>query len=266
MPWSSRGLAAAATAILTAWLAAHLLTPSPIAPAAAALLAAAAVVLSPRIGWLLSAASLAAGAGLQGRPGAALVLFTAALLPVALQPLKGTSWPLAAFAPVLGALGLAGAWPALAARASTAWRRAALGATGWIWLVLAGPITGLNLYLVRPPGAPIADVWTASLHSTLSDVIWPLFKSGAFAPAIVWALGAAVLPLLIKSRSLALDAVQVVVWATLLALATTMVIDAGTGLGAPRTVLLGAVASGAVALAPSVMTAWRHGRGSPELA
>ena len=132
--WRSRGLGAVATALSTGWLATHLLAPSPVPPTAAALLAAAVVLALPRIGWLSATAALAGTALTQGRPGAALVLTIAALVPVALVPRRGTAWPLAAGAPALGLVGLAGAWPALAGRAwGNAWRRAVLALTGWVW-------------------------------------------------------------------------------------------------------------------------------------
>ena len=59
-----------------------------------------------------------------------------------------------------------------------------------------GPLAGRGLYLTLPRGTPALADWTSSLHASLHHVL-----SGAFAPAMllgatVWALGAAVVPLL----------------------------------------------------------------------
>src|SRR5581483_5899222 len=101
----------------------------------------------------LAAIVLVAALG-EHREGAAIVLALAALAPPLLLPRSGLSWPVCVGAPVLGFAGLAGAWPAIAARAGSFRRRAALGAIGWLWLVLAAPIAGRDLYVRRPAGTP----------------------------------------------------------------------------------------------------------------
>jgi hypothetical protein len=50
--------------------------------------------------------------------------------PALVLPRAGTLWPLPAIAAALGVVGLAGAWPALAANARTIPRRAALATGG----------------------------------------------------------------------------------------------------------------------------------------
>jgi eukaryotic-like serine/threonine-protein kinase len=259
--WRSRGLGAVATALSTGWLATHLLAPSPVPPTAAALLAAALVLALPRIGWLSVTAALAGTALTQGRPGAALVLTIAALVPVALLPRRGTAWPLAAGAPALGLVGLAGAWPALAGRAwGNAWRRAVLALTGWVWLALAGPLASSDLYARRPAGTPAPDVWATSLAVTSHDLLGPLLRSGILAGGLVWAAGAVVLPWLVRSRSLAVNAVLACVWSAVLLSATEVAIAAAHGSGrldAPRTAILGAIAAVFVALSPSLLAAAR---------
>jgi eukaryotic-like serine/threonine-protein kinase len=258
--WPARGLAALVAAGATAWLTAHLLAPSSVAPAATAVLAAGLVLALPRLGWLALTAAIVATATLQHRPGGALVLLIAALIPVALMPRRGVMWPLSAVAPVLGIVGLAGAWPALAARAGGPLRRAALGVTGWVWLVLAGPLAGADLYTKRMPGTPAQDVWTRSLNVTVHEVLGPIFSSGALAAAPVWAIAAVVLPWLFRRRSLALDAVLVTVWAATLVSATQTAIalvDGAHGISAPSTAVAGALASATVALAPRLVRAWR---------
>src|SRR5205814_5814209 len=113
-------------------------------PFAAAGIAALAVALLPRIGWIAAATALVAwlAAPAAGAPGAAVVV-AAALLPVPLLlPRAGLLWSVPALAPLLGLVGLAPAYAAVCGFASTAWRRAALGAAGAIWLVAAEALTG----------------------------------------------------------------------------------------------------------------------------
>ena len=267
--WPARGLAALAAAASTAWLASHLLSPPPVAPAAAAMLAATLVLALPRIGWLAMAAGLVAVATVQHRPAGALAVLLAALVPVVLLPRRGVSWPLSAAAPALGFVGLAGAWPALAARAgNTVWRRAVLGLTGWLWLVVAGLLAGADLYTRRAPGTPPPDVWTASLGAALHDVFARVLSSGALAAAPVWALAAAALPSLVRGRSVAVDIVLVTVWAAIVVFATEAAIGVfggAHGLSAPPTAAVGAVAGALLALSPTLLKAWRSRRHSGSL-
>jgi hypothetical protein len=160
----------------------------------------------------------------------------------------------------LGAVAFAGAWPALAGRAATPWRRAALGAAGWIWLALAGPLSGHALYVTGPADTATPDptVWTTSAHGAFHQVLGPLFSSGVLAPAAVWALAAMSLPWLVRRVSPVSDLVLVVIWSAITALATTAVLAAASG-GAlhTRTAVLGAWAGGIVALVPTVVAMWR---------
>jgi len=256
--WPARAAAALAAAATFAWLLAHLLAPAPITPAAAGLLGGVLVLALPRAGWLTLTAAVSLTAVSQGRPGAALMILLAALLPAVLIARAGTGWPLAAGAPALGVLGLAGAWPAVVGLTRGAWRRAALAATGWTWLVLASQLAGADLYLARLPAAPPREVWTASLQVTVHDLLWPLASAGAFTPAAIWALAAVVLPPLVRRRSLVLDVVRVVGWAALVASATAVALSGGR-LGSPHAEIIGAIASALVALAPSLRAAWRSG-------
>ncbi len=262
--WRSRGVAAMATALSAGWLTGHLLAPSALPPSAAALVAAALVLALPRVGWFTVSTALAIAALAQGRPGAALMVIIIAAVPVVLLARSGTAWALAAGAPALGLMGLAGAWPAVAARAgATAWRRAALGLTGWVWLVLLTPLTTGALYAPRPPALPSADVWTSSLAVTVHDVLGPILGSGTLAGGLAWAGGAVVLPWLVRGRSLAADAVLVCVWSAAMLSASEVLIAGvqGTGrLQAPGTAILGAVAAAVVALSPGLLAAVRAGR------
>ena len=87
-PWPDRALAATASGsrlrgrparlqrplrrAITAWLAANLLAPLPIAPAGAAVIAWLLVLVLPRLGWIAVVLALAGTAAAQQRPGGAL--------------------------------------------------------------------------------------------------------------------------------------------------------------------------------------------------
>ena len=139
------------------WAALAGLTPEPaVQPPVAAAAAAALVALLPRAGWLLAAVAtaLALALGPAPRPGAALLIAALAAGPPLLLRSDGRAWSLPAAAPVLGLLGLAGAYPALAGRAPRWSARAALGALGAWWLVLAEPVLERALVFGPAPGTP----------------------------------------------------------------------------------------------------------------
>ena len=256
LSWPNRALGATAAALGAAFAAVHLLGPLPVAPPALAILTWLLVLTLPRLGWLASGSILVAIAAARHHPGGALVLLFAMLLPLALIPWRATSWPLAIAAPLLGAVGLAGAWPALAGRASGfGWRRAALGAIGYVWVMVASLVLGTDLYMRRPPGTPAPDVWTASLSVTLHDVLLPVVTSGVLIGAVVWGIAAAALPWLLRGRSLAVCCVITAVWSAMLVSATETVVgavDRGHGPGNPRGAVLGAVVGAVIALAPAL--------------
>jgi serine/threonine protein kinase len=264
--WPERALAGVATAGLGAWLCAHVLNSQPLAPAAVAIIAGALTLALPRVGWLVLTALLCLTATFQHHAGAGLMLLIGALLPVVLLPRKGTAWPISAGAPALGVLGLAGAWPAVAARAGTHWRRAVFGFTGWVWLLIATPIADRVLYLPPPAGMPPPQAWTGSLHQTVQHVLVPLATAATLAPALVWALAAAVLPWLVRGRSLLGDVVRVGIWTATLVLATTAATGVFHGVadrGMPSSAVLGALGGAAVALAPTAIGTWRAARHPP---
>jgi hypothetical protein len=95
-------------------------------------------------------------------------------------------------------------------------------------------------------------------------VLGTLISSGALAPAPVWALGAAILPLLVRRKSLALDAATVVGWTLAVVLFTELAISI-THFSSPAatlvTVVPGAVAACAVTIAPSALAKRRTMRG-----
>jgi len=214
-----------------------------VAPAAlvlTGLVCAVAVALLPRLGWI--AAALAAVALLAPDRGGTALLVAVAALPV---PLLLRRWPLAwslpALAPLLGALGLAGGFPALAF-ALRSWRaRAALGALGAWWLLLAQALGQRHR-----AGFVGADV-DAAAHGA-GQSLAALVSGAALGYLAVWALAAAVAPWLVRGRSLALDVIAAALWAGALVGATGAVARA-LGLAPPPHVAVAALAGAALCLA-----------------
>ncbi len=240
-----RALAAATAAPLAALAVAHL-GPSgeaaPIGPGLAAAAAAAIVFALPRLGWLLAAWALELWLLAAGVTGTALVL-AVALVPVPLLlPLAGGLWSVPAGAPLLGAIGLATAFPVLAGQAATLTRRAALGALGYLWLCVAELLSGQALLaggdIAQRPG------WEDSASRAVSDALEPLVTSGLLTVAALWALAAAVLPWVVRGRSAALDLAAAAVWAAALAIGTQAMLDAAApSAPPPRGLALGAIAA-----------------------
>ncbi len=260
--WPARGLAAAAAAATAGWLCTEVLGRSSIPPALAALVVGGAVLALPGIGWLAFVAAVFGLAAAHGHAGFALLVLIALSLPVVLIVRTPSAWPLAAGAPALGLIGLAGAWPAIAARAPTMWRRAGLAGVGWIWLALAAPIAARVLYLPAVAGIPPPNDWSGSPAAAARDVLSPLLSAGVLAPAVVWAAAAVVLPWAVRGRSPLLDIVRVVIWSGTLASATAVAVTAVHGsdaVSAAPTAVTGAALGGVIALAPSIVSAVRRG-------
>ncbi len=215
----------------------------------------------PRTLWIACGALLIGWQAFAGRPGVALLIL-AALAPLLVAPGErttsrlGAGWLSAALAPVLGLAGLAGAYPAIAGQAARWRERAALGALGYWWLVLAEPLldssSAARLWLGQPAGTPPRLVWEASLSATAMHVLAPLLTLGVLFGALLWGFGSAVLPWLVRGRNAALDVAAVTVWSAALA-AGAPELDAGPGAHAvhtdPRGVVLGAVLGGVFAVA-----------------
>lgn len=228
VPWPRRALAALATAALAAWLARNVSGASPLPAPAAACLAGVLVAVLPRLGWVIATVALSGSLVVHSRPGAGLLLLGAGLLPIALSPRDGPSWPIAVAAPVLNSLGLATAWPALAGFAGTVRRRIALAATGWLWIALWRHGHGLAT--------------ATTLHDATDHVIRPLLTVGTPATCAVWALAAITLPFLRIRRSPELEYIRTAAWATALALGTVATASFG---GATPTVSIGTALAGA---------------------
>ena len=159
----------------------------------------------PRVLWLAAALALATWEAASGWPGLALLVLALAAPLLVLGRRPPLAWLLAALAPLLGLLGLAGAYPALAGQAP-GWRaRATLGALGYWWLVLAGallaaPSSASRLWLAPPTPPPARFVWEASLTSAASHVLAPVLTLGLLLGAALWgARGGA--PAVARARS-----------------------------------------------------------------
>jgi hypothetical protein len=144
-----------------------------------------------------------------GRPGTALVA-AVLLLPPPLLFASPLQWPLPVAAPLLGAVGLAPVYPALASLAPTSSRRAALALCGWAWLVAAEAILDVRL-LFGTEAAP--GGWSDSVGEAASGVLLPMLAPDAVLVALVWAAGAVILGALIRGRIVALELLAVLVWA-----------------------------------------------------
>jgi hypothetical protein len=247
-------LVAPAAAGALAWAALAGLTPEPaVQPALAAAAAAALVVGLPRAGWLIAATATAVALALgpAPRPGAALLVLALAVGPPLLLRADGRAWSLPAAAPALGLLGLAGAYPALAAQAPRWSARAALGALGAWWLVLAEPLLERTLVFGAAPGTPARASFDGAPGIAAGDVLATACSSGALLLAVVWGGAAVVAPWLVRGRSPAADVVGATAWAAGLA-ATTAALGESfgerVGQPEPHALVPGAVAAGALAL------------------
>lgn len=238
------GVAAAAIgAAALAWLGPE----PPLQPLAVAGAAGAAVALLPRAGWLLMAAALVAWLTVAA-PGVALLVAVAAAPVALLLPLSGTSWSLPALGALLGVVGLAGVWPALAGQARRWPVRAGLGALGGWWLALAEALTSRGLVFGPPTDVAARATWEGSALDAARDAVWPLLTGGALALAVLWAIAAVLLPVLVRGRSAALDLVGASAWAATLAAATQGLAQALV-LDPPRGLVAGALAAAVVAVA-----------------
>ncbi len=241
-----RAAAAGAAGALAGTALAFLGPPPPVDPALAALTASLAVLILPRIGWLATAFALlvwlaAAAPGL-----GVIVALGAAAVPLLLAR-RRLAWSLPAGAPLLGLLGVAGAWPAVAGQARSWSTRAALGALGGLWLVLAEALSDGRLLTGQPRDVLAPGAWQDSVLDGVRDGAAPLLAGGTLAFAALWAVAAVLLPLLVRGRSAAMDLVAATGWAAALA-ASTQAISRALVLDAPRGLAAGAVLAVAVAV------------------
>jgi hypothetical protein len=196
---------------------------------------------------LLAAGALALAGSVAGLPGVALVV-AALIAPAALFLSRPIEWVRPALAPLLGAIGAAPAYLAVAARHERTSARIALAALGWAWTGVAGALVGHGLG-VPVPGA--AAGWTTSGPIALSDVLGPLVTSTGIAIGLIWVGGAVLLGVLLDATKPAGAAIGGLIWAAAVASAL-----AAAGPGAAPSAML----------APALIVAvgwaiWdRHGR------
>jgi eukaryotic-like serine/threonine-protein kinase len=246
----ARALAALAAGALAAGALTWLEPPGgeTVSPVTVAAVAALAVGALPRAGWLAMAATLAVWAG-----GTSAALIVLVAVPTALLLCRsGALWSLPAGAPLLGAVGLAGVWPVLAAQSARPWHRIALGALGCWWLILAEVLTGAHLALGAPPGAVP--------HGGASLRLDPLLTGGVLALAGLWAAAAVLLPLLVRGRTVAADVIGASAWAAALGSGTQAVAQALAWHPSMRGLVAGAVVSGGLAVVLAASRGDAHGR------
>jgi hypothetical protein len=243
--------AAGASAGLLAALALAELGPEPLGPpAVAGAVVALGVAALPRLGWLAAAVAIVTWLVAEGAAGPAVIVPVAAVPVAVLLRRTGHLWSAPAGAPVLGAVSLAGAWPALAGQAGRLWHRVALGVLGAWWLVMAEALTGERLAAGPAPGTAAPATWWDSAADALRDAVAPALSGGALLLAVLWGAAAAALPLVVRGRAFALDLVGATAWAAGVASATQAVAEAtgGGGTAGVRGLVAGAVAAGAVAV------------------
>jgi hypothetical protein len=237
----------------------------PVSAPTLAAIAALATALLPRLGWLAAALGLCGWLAVAAdRPGTALLVAAAALLVPCLLPRAGLLWSAPILAPLLGTIALGPAFVALAALAPTPLRRAGLAAAGCAWLMLAEPLTGRVLLFGAPDGMPPPGAWEGSLGAAARDVLDPLASSPLAASILAWAALAALLPLLLRGRWLAVDLVGAGIWAAGLMVALAAVGDLAAGAaaadqarGAVAGALVGAVAAVAISQTAPSTEGWR---------
>ena len=252
-----RALAAGAAGALCAGALAGLGPQSPLDPVAAGAAAAGAVLLLPRLAWLAVAAALLTWLAVP-LPGVALLVAVAVVPVPGVLLRRGTLWSLPAAAPLLGAAGLAGAWPALAGQAARWQVRAALGALGGWWLALGELLASERLVLGPAPEVAPRAAWEGAAVEAVQHALWPAVAGGALGLVALWAVAAVLLPLLVRGRSAALDLVAVSGWAAALAAATQALSEALV-LDPPRGLVAGALAGGVLAVAARAVRAGENG-------
>jgi eukaryotic-like serine/threonine-protein kinase len=218
---TSAAVCAAALAGLVLWRLAPAGGPAPLAGGIAT---GVAVALLPRAGWLVAATALVAWLAAAGLAGVALLTACALIVTPLAMPALPAAWSVPVLAPLLGLIGLAGAFPALAGRTRSAVARAALGAAGVWWVLLAEPALSTRLLAGGPAESVPRSGWEGDIGRAASDVLSPVIGGGMLTLALVWAAAAVVLPWLVRGFSLRMDALAGALWATGLAVATIAVV------------------------------------------
>ncbi len=158
---------------------------------------------------LLAAGAVALLGSLAGLPGLAIVA-AVLLAPAALALNRVRDWFVPMIAPVLGLIGAAPAFLAVAARRERTAERAALAGLAWAWTGIAGGLLG------RALGVPIggdAAGWAGSGPTAIDALVSPLLTPTAIAIGLTWVGGAILLGLLLDVASPAGAAVGGLIWA-----------------------------------------------------
>jgi hypothetical protein len=231
------GSAAAIAAVTLAALAVLGGAPAPVLLAAP--LAGALALVRPRFAFAAATAVVASWFGFgAGEPGAALVATVLAAPLLALSRENERALALPAAAPLLGLIGLAPAYPALAGLASDLRSRLLLGGVGFTWLAAWEIGSGRTLLLGPETAAPRG--WSESVKTSAADLVIPLFDPSLLALAALWALAAAALPLLVRGRGAVPDLVGALIWAAGLISAHRLIAGPGSE---PEGLLLAATAA-----------------------
>jgi tRNA A-37 threonylcarbamoyl transferase component Bud32 len=173
-----------------------------------------------------------------GEPGAALLALALAL-PLFAPAIDPEAIALPGVAPLLGLIGLAPVYPALAGLTRGAACRALLGGIGYLWLAACEEVANRSLLL--GPETPAPPDWAGSAATALGDVVAPLFAASVLAAAGIWALAALVLPMLVRGRTPVLDAIGALIWAAGLISALRLVAGGSSPPGLLFAALLAAV-------------------------
>ncbi len=160
---------------------------------------------------LLAVGAVALLGSLAGLPGLAIVA-AVLLAPAALVLNRIRDWILPAVAPLLGLIGAAPAFLAVAARRDRVAERAALAGLAWAWTAIAGGLLG------RALGVPIAVAagasgWAGSGPTAIDQLVAPMLTPTAIAVGLTWIGGAILLGLLLDVASPAGAAVGGLIWA-----------------------------------------------------
>ena len=157
-------------------------------------------------------------------------------------------------------MGLAGAFPAVAGRTGGALTRAAAGALGAWWLLLAEPLLERTLVFGPAAGVPPRARFETGVSLT-ADVLAPTFSSGLPALLAVWALAAVILPWLVRGWSLTTDIIAASAWAAGLATATVglaPLLGEAVARSQPRGLVAGAIAAALIAVAGAQIAKRRY--------
>jgi hypothetical protein len=203
---------------------------------------------------LALAVGLWALAGPAGKPGLALVVGVLAA-PGLLVPSSLEQALLPPLAPLLGAVSLGLAYPAIAGRRGGAGERALLGALGWWWLAATSVALEIGPSLGLGPG-PRAG-WMESASAATHGVLVPLLDPASLAAALAFAAATWAMGPILRAGHVALAFICAVLWSAGLTAALRAAGDPATA--ANPLVALVAVAA-VIVLAHRERIARRHER------